>query len=96
MRYCFDAEGHGFVGLTARIVGRQNEIVPPEKPTAGYWTLNLAARKDFALSGSTSLYAVLHADNLLNRRYYDHTSYYRLIDVPEPGRNVSLMVGLEF
>ena len=38
----------------------------------------------------------LHADNLLNRRYYDHTSYYRLIDVPEPGRNVSLMVGLEF
>jgi len=96
VRYCFDAEGHGFVGLTARIVGRQNEIVPPEKPTAGYWTLNLAARKDFALSGSTSLYAVLHADNLLNRRYYDHTSYYRLIDVPEPGRNVSLMVGLEF
>jgi iron complex outermembrane receptor protein len=38
----------------------------------------------------------LHADNLLNKKYYDHTSYYRLIDVPEPGRNVSLMVGLEF
>ena len=34
--------------------------------------------------------------NLLNKRYYDHTSYYRLIDVPEPGRNFSLMIGFDF
>jgi len=34
--------------------------------------------------------------NLLNRKYYDHTSYYRLIDVPEPGRNFSLMIGFDF
>ena len=46
--------------------------------------------------GKTVLKVVIHADNLLNRRYYDHTSYYRLIDVPEPGRNFSLMAGLEF
>jgi iron complex outermembrane receptor protein len=84
-----------FVGLSAHIVGAQNEIVPPEKPTDGHWTLNLSAGKDFQLRGST-LHVVLHADNLLNHRYYDHTSYYRLIDVPEPGRNLSLMVGLEF
>ena len=83
------------VSLNAHIVGSQNEIVPPEKPTDGYWTLNLSAGKDF-LMGSTTCHVTLHADNLLNRRYYDHTSYYRLIDVPEPGRNVSLMVGLEF
>ena len=42
------------------------------------------------------LNVALHADNLLNRRFYDHTSYYSLIDVPEPGRNLSLKVGLEF
>ena len=83
------------VSLNAHIVGSQNEIVPPEKPTDGYWTLNLSAGKDF-LMGSTTCHVTLHADNLLNRRYYDHASYYRLIDVPEPGRNVSLMVGLEF
>ena len=83
------------VSLNAHIVGSQNEIVPPEKPTDGYWTLNLSAGKDF-LMGSTTCHVTLHADNLLNRRYYDHTRYYRLIDVPEPGRNVSLMVGLEF
>ena len=84
-----------YIALNAHIVGAQNEIVPPEKPTDGYWTLNLSAGKDFQLNGMM-FHVALHADNLLDRRYYDHTSYYRLIDVPEPGRNLSLMVGLEF
>ena len=95
VKYSFEHKGKGFVALSAHIVGAQNEIVPPEKPTDGHWTLNLSAGKDF-LMGGTTFHVALHADNLLNRRYYDHTSYYRLIDVPEPGRNVSLMVGLEF
>ena len=43
-----------------------------------------------------TLKVALQADNLLNRRYYDHTSYYRLIGVPEPGIGASLMLGLEF
>lgn len=93
LKYAFGYKG--FVGLSAHIVGAQHEIVPPEKPTDGHWTLNLAAGKDFHLRGAT-LSVTLHADNLLNHRYYDHTSYYRLIDVPEPGRNLSVMVGLEF
>jgi iron complex outermembrane receptor protein len=95
IRYTFDRSGKGFIGLNAHIVGAQKEIVPPEKPTDGHWTLNLSAGKNFPLRGN-SIKVAFHADNLLNRRYYDHTSYYRLIDVPEPGRNVSIMVGLEF
>lgn len=95
LKFTADSRGRDYVELTARIVGRQDEIVPPEKPTDGYWTLNLAAGKSLRLGGTT-LTATLHADNLLDRRYYDHTSFYRLIDVPEPGRNVSLLVGLEF
>ena len=84
-----------WVGLNVHIVGAQHEIVPPEKPTDGHWTLNLSAGKQISL-GKNKLNIALHADNLLNQKYYDHTSYYRLIDVPEPGRNVSMMVGLEF
>ncbi len=96
VKYLLDQQGEGFVGLNAHIVGRQDEIVPPEKPTDGYWTLNLSAGKNFHLKSNTTLSVALHANNLLNRRYYDHTSYYRLIDVPEPGRNVALKVGVEF
>ena len=95
VKYSFQWHGNTFVGMNAHFVGAQHEIVPPENPTDGYWTLNLSAGKQIDVHNSKINIAV-HADNLLNRRYYDHTSYYRLIDVPEPGRNVSIKVGLEF
>ena len=95
VKYSYDWKGEGFVGLNVHIVGTQNEIVPPEKPTEGHWTLNASAGKHFPW-GKNTVKVALHADNLLNKRYYDHTSYYRLIDVPEPGCNFSLMVGMEF
>jgi iron complex outermembrane receptor protein len=96
VKYSFVLKGQGFVGLNCHVVGRQDDIVPPESPTDGYFTLNLSAGQRVPLNSSTTLKVALHVDNLLDCRYYDHTSYYRLIDVPEPGRNCSLMVGLEF
>ena len=96
LKYLFGTEGgDGFVSVNTHIVGTQNEIVPPEKPTDGHTTLNVSAGKHFDM-GNNKLKIAFHADNILNCRYYDHTSYYRLIDVPEPGRNFSLMVGMEF
>ena len=89
------SEPTAFVGLNLHWVGDQNEIVPPEKPTPGYYTLNASAGKHFAV-GANILRIALHIDNVFDKRYYDHTSYYRLNDIPEPGRNFSLKVGLEF
>jgi len=93
-RYLFDGTDDGYLALHADFVGTQREIVPPEKATEGHWTLNAAAGKTIRMAHAT-LKASLHADNLLNRRYYDHTSYYRLLGVPEPGRNISLMLTME-
>lgn len=94
--FCSRIRGNeGFVALNFHLTGRQNNIVPPEKPTPGYYTINLTAGKDFAF-GDKKLRLSLNAENLLNRKYYDHTSYYRLIDVPEPGRNIALMIGFDF
>lgn len=98
LRYSFcrkNVGNEGFVAMNMHVTGRQNNIVPPEKPTPGYYTLNLTAGKDFAF-GERTLRLSLNAENLLNRKYYDHTSFYRLIDVPEPGRNVALMATFEF
>ena len=92
-RYTFLEDG--FVLFDLRIAGAQHEVVPPEKPTDGWYTLNLGAGKNFSL-GRTLLKAGIQVENLLNRRYYDHTNYYRLIGVPEPGLNASVMLGLEF
>jgi iron complex outermembrane receptor protein len=85
----------GFVSVSYKVVSDQNEIVPPEKKTNGYQTLNTVASSSFSWNGY-KIRISLQGQNLLNKRYYDHTSYYRLIDVPEPGRNFSIMLGFDF
>ncbi|MBR1928386.1 MAG: TonB-dependent receptor [Paludibacteraceae bacterium] len=87
--------GKGFAAINVRVCGAQRDIVPPEKPTDGWWTLNLSAGQRFVLR-TCLLSITLKADNILNTKYYDHTSYYRLIDIPEAGWNLSAMVGVEF
>lgn len=87
--------GCGNVVLNLHAVTPQNEIVPPEKPTAGYMTLNLAASHRFDIRGG-QLSVALQLNNLLDASYYDHTSFYRLIDVPEPGRNLSIRIKYDF
>lgn len=84
-----------YVQVAYQLTGRQSEIVPPEKPTPGYYLINMSAGRSWRMKDAT-LTANLSCDNLLNRRYYDHTSYYRLIGVPEAGRNFSVSVGLAF
>lgn len=95
VRYLYNWKGDGYVGISVHVAGAQKEIVPPEKPTDGYWTLNASAGKNFIL-GKSTLKLAINANNLLNKRYYDHTSYYRLIDVPEPGFNMTFMLGVDF
>lgn len=87
--------GDGYASLKTRITGAQRDIVPPEKPTDGWWTLNLRAGQQFVLP-SCSFSLSVNAENILNRKYYDHTSFYRLIDVPEAGWNLSVMLSVDF
>lgn len=85
----------GNIRLEYNIVGSQNRIVPPENKTKGYQTINLSLGRSWQINRN-QIKLRLQGQNLLNRRYYDHTSYYRLIDVPEPGRNISIMIGYNF
>ncbi|MCR5049821.1 MAG: TonB-dependent receptor [Paludibacteraceae bacterium] len=85
----------GYAGINVRICGAQHDIVPPEKPTPGWWTLNISAGQTIALP-TCSLHLSMKAENILNKKYYDHTSYYRLIDIPEAGWNLSAMLGVDF
>ena len=85
----------GFAAIECEIVGSQNEVVPPEEPTPGYQLLNASMGKNFHV-GRNDLRLVLRCDNLLGKKYYNHTSYYRLIGVPEPGRNFSMMAAWNF
>lgn len=85
----------GDIQLEYKIVGAQNKIVPPEEKTSGYQLLNLSLGRSWQVN-KNQIKVRLQGQNLLNRKYYDHTSYYRLIDVPEPERNISVMIGYRF
>ncbi len=98
LRYLLPAQNSaksGFVALEWQVVGTQDIIVPPEEKTKGHQLLNASIGKKFKL-GENQLEITLRGENLLGKRYYDHTSYYRLMGVPEPGRNFSAMVSWNF
>ncbi|RZJ77385.1 MAG: TonB-dependent receptor [Flavobacterium sp.] len=78
-----------------RLTARQNNIVPPEKKTAGYGIVNLAMGTKFK-TGKQQFDISLQAQNLLNTKYLNHTSFYRLIELPEVGRNLVLSVKIPF
>ena len=71
----------------------QNWIVPPEEPTPGYLLINIGARSAINI-GSNHLQLNMKVLNLLNKKYLNHTSYYRLIGLPEAGRSISLSLKL--
>lgn len=80
-----------------KVVATQDEIVPPEKQTEGYQVLDLSLVTQLDVFKTYLPIDVrLKINNLLNTKYYNHTSFYRLIDVPEAGRNLSMSLTIPF
>lgn len=80
-----------------KIAAAQNEIVPPEEITPGYQLFNMSFISKMDVFNNSKPFEVrLKLNNLFNVKYYDHTSFYRLIDVPEAGRNVSMSLNIPF
>lgn len=71
----------------------QNRIVPPERKTPAYQTMNVGMRGLWKIHHTPVQWHV-RVQNLLHTHYLEHTSYYRLIGVPEPGRNISISLNI--
>lgn len=84
-----------YVSMDCKWTARQAHIVPPEEKTDGYQLFNLRAGTQLQLQGS-SIQLRLQVQNIFNRKYMEHTSFYRLIALPEQGRNITLSVGIPF
>lgn len=76
-------------------VAKQHRIVPPEKITPAYLLIHLRAGTQKEILGHTCVFHI-QVKNLLNTRYLKHTSFYRLIDLPEPGINASFNFKIQF
>lgn len=80
-----------------RITAAQEEIVPPEEKTDGFQVLNISFLSEIdVFKNSLPLEMRVKLNNVFDTKYFNHTSFYRLIDVPEPGRNISLSLTVPF
>lgn len=86
---------HTYLSVDYRVTAAQNNIVPPEKETGGYNLINLQAGTSFPLQGRKAELSI-QLQNALDTRYLSHTSFYRLIGLPEQGRNLVLSLRIPF
>lgn len=74
-----------------RITADQNEIVPPENPTKGYSLFNVGINTEMPILSKKHLLKLqFKLNNVFNNKVFNHTSFYRLVEVPEPSRNFSI------
>ncbi|WP_405414560.1 TonB-dependent receptor domain-containing protein [Maribacter sp. Asnod1-A12] len=80
-----------------RITAAQEQIVPPEEKTDGYQVLNMSFLSELdVFKNSLPLEMRVKLNNVFDTKYFNHTSFYRLIDVPEAGRNISISLTIPF
>ncbi len=74
-----------------RITGAQNRVARNEPATPGYvlTNLGLSAKAEW---GNFPLEIRFMVNNVLDVMYKNHMSFYRILELPEPGRNFTLQI----
>jgi len=86
---------NSYLSVDYRLTAAQNNIVPPEKKSPGYSLINIQGGTRVSLYKQPVIVS-LQAQNILNTRYLNHTSFYRLIELPEAGRNIILSLKIPY
>lgn len=84
-----------YFSVDYKLTGKQSRIVPPELETEGYSLVNLSMGTKIKWNQQW-VHFTFRVNNLFDKKYLNHTSYYRLISLPEPGINFSASVKIPF
>jgi iron complex outermembrane receptor protein len=76
-------------------IARQNRTDRNEDPTPGANLFNAGATLSIPVMG-TMPQVTLSARNMLNERYFNHLSFYRKVEIPEPGRSFQILMRIPF
>ena len=76
-------------------IAKQNRVDRNEDRTPGANLFHIAGSLDLPVAG-TEVEITLTVRNLFNTRYYNHLSFYRKVEIPEPGRNFQLLIKVPF
>ena len=76
-------------------IARQNRVDRNEDRTPGanlfhFGSLNIPVGR------TNEIEITLTARNIFDTRYYNHLSFYRKVEIPEPGRNFQLLIKIPF
>lgn len=83
------------VYTNGRYAFAQENIAQNEDITAAYFVIGAGVKTRFNLGVFYANLAV-QVSNLLNRNYYNHTSFYRVLEMPEQARNIQIIASIPF
>lgn len=84
-----------YIGFQARFTADQERVDRNERTTPGYSIFGINAGSTFTL-GKQPLELIVQLQNMTNRAYFNHLSRYRLLNLPEQGRNLSIRLKIPF
>ena len=77
-------------------IARQNRVERNEDRTPGANLFHLGGSLNIPIRGNQAIEITLTARNIFNTRYYNHLSFYRKVEIPEPGHNFQLLIKIPF
>ena len=77
-------------------IARQNRVDRNEGRTPGANLFHLGGSLNIPIRGNQAIEITLTARNIFNTRYYNHLSFYRKVEIPEPGHNFQLLIKIPF
>ncbi|MCC8087986.1 MAG: TonB-dependent receptor [Rikenellaceae bacterium] len=83
------------VHLELESIARQTRVARNESPTAGANLVHAGASLNIPVKQNQVELTFL-CRNLLDKKYYNHLSFYRHVEIPEPGRNFQLLIKVPF
>ena len=75
-----------------QLIARQNRVDRNEDRTPGVNLFHLGGSLNIPVGRTNEIEITLTARNIFNTRYYNHLSFYRKVEIPEPGRNFQLLI----
>jgi iron complex outermembrane receptor protein len=86
---------NAYISFSTNTAFDQHNTAPEETPTGGYTLIDVGAGGQFK-AGNQRIIIGISANNLLDRKYVDHLSTLKEVNLNNPGRNIILSVTLEF
>lgn len=84
-----------FLGMLVQYFAAQNRVDRNEKPTPAYTLMGFSSGIDVIVADQT-IELLFSIQNLLNIKYLNHLSRYRLLNLPEQGRNFNITLKIPF